>query len=131
MRALLIADDCPSVLQTLDYVFGLHGYRVLPAGSGRVALEIAHRERFDAALIDLHMPGMDGVQTCRELLALARETGQMCPVWLMTAAVLASARQRALEAGAVGLLAKPFDCAAFLMDLEHLRSKSVEPAESE
>lgn len=60
MRTLLIIDDQPSVLQTLDYVFSLHGYRTLLASSGEAGLELAANQSFDAALVDLHMPGMDG-----------------------------------------------------------------------
>jgi|GEM_PF-2094051 len=117
MRTLLITDDHASVRTTLEYVLGFH-YRVLLASSGFEAQQIIKTETIDAALVDLHMPGMDGFQTCEALLTYTREQGKILPVWLMTAAFSAVAQKRALEIGAVALLSKPFDCEALVAALE-------------
>lgn len=118
MRTLLITDDHESVLRTLEYVLSAHGYRTLLASSGKAAIETCQGEVVDAALVDLHMPGMDGFQTCTALIAQACEQGRTLPVWLMTAASSSAARSRALEVGAVTLLGKPFDCDEFVSCIE-------------
>lgn len=118
MRTLLITDDHESVLHTLEYVLTLRGYRTLLASSGAVALEVAGRETFDAALVDLHMPGMDGFALCRALRERAITAGKDIPVFMMTAVHVPVAAKRALEAGAVTLLKKPFDCGEFLSAVE-------------
>lgn len=118
MRTLLIIDDQPSVLQTLDYVFSLHGYRTLLASSGEAGLELAANQSFDAALVDLHMPGMDGLSVCRGLRERAIAARSDARVWMMTAAHTSAMVTKAAEAGAIELLKKPFDCEAFLQAVE-------------
>lgn len=118
MRTLLITDDHESVLHTLEYVLSLRGYRTLLANSGAVALEIAAQETCDAALVDLHMPGMDGFALCRALRERATAAGRDVPVFMMTAVHTSVASKAALQAGAVTLLKKPFDCDEFLSALE-------------
>lgn len=117
-RTLLVTDDQPSVLHTLDYVFQLHGYRTIVATSGAVALDAAAQDGFDAALIDLHMPGIDGLTVCRALRERAIKRGRDVPVWMMSAAHTSVAATSAMKAGAIALLKKPFDVEEFLMNVE-------------
>lgn len=114
MRTLLITDDQEGVLHTLGYVFGENGYRTLLAKSGVAALEMARAEHVDAALIDLHMPVMDGLMLCRSFAA----AGRTFPVWLMTGAFTDAAARKAAEVGAMALLKKPFDSAELIKNLE-------------
>lgn len=107
LRTLLIADDQPSILVTLEYVLA-GAYHVLRAQSGAQALAVAHGNPIHGALVDLHMPGMNGIETCRKLRALAADTGRSWPVWLMSAAASTEARRVAAEAGACGFIPKPF-----------------------
>lgn len=118
MRTVLIADDQPGVLQTLDFVMGLRGYRTLLANSGKAALELAVSASFDAALIDLHMPGQDGIATCRALRERCIAAGSDRPVFMMTAAYEQQAAAKAADAGAVMLLRKPFDYDEFFAALD-------------
>ena len=129
MRTLLITDDHDSVLRTLEYVLTAHGYRVLLASSGKTAIEMCQSALVDAALVDLHMPGMDGFQTCAALAAQAREQGRTLPVWLMSAALTSAARIRAEEVGAVAFFSKPFDCEVFASDVEKFFATPPQPAQ--
>lgn len=106
MRTLLVVDDRESVRQILSFWCERPGWRVTTAGSGAAALERCARERVDAALIDVYMPGLDGFQTCAALQVQMQETGRGFPVWMMTAAASDAARRRAAEVGAVALLDK-------------------------
>lgn len=114
MRTLLIVDDQEGVLQTLDFVFKDRGYRTVLAKSGTAAVVLASAERLDAGLIDLHMPGMDGLAVCASL----RAAGISIPIWIMTAACSREAETTAREHGAVSVLRKPFDVDEFVRALE-------------
>lgn len=118
MRTVLIVDDHESVLQTLSYVFGLRGYQTLLANAGPAGVELARNETIDAALVDLHMPGMDGFALCRALREHAITRGTEYPVWIMTAAPVLAALPKAIEEGAVSVLRKPFDCDEFFHSLD-------------
>jgi CheY-like chemotaxis protein len=113
MHTLLITDDHLSVLQTLDFAFRSDRLRVLSAIAGPAALELWERETVDAALIDLHMPVMDGLTLTRALKERASAAGRLLPIWIMTAAPSAVAVEQARVTGAEGMLRKPFDAAAF------------------
>lgn len=115
---LLLVDDNETVLRVLEYIFTRHGHRVLLAKSGAKALEVFATEAVDVALVDVNMPGLDGFQTVAALLAAARERGRGLRAWLMTGAFSTAAEKRAREIGAVTLLSKPFDNAAFLAGLQ-------------
>lgn len=116
---LLVVDDQLSVRSTLGYLLTAHGYEVLLAGSGREALALAESRIFDAALVDLHMPNLDGATVCRTLCERAHAQGRALPVWLMTAAYTTSADAHARASGARALLKKPFDCDAWVLELEN------------
>ena len=81
-------------------------------------MEVAAKETFDAALVDLHMPGMDGFAVCRSLRERVIASGRDVPVFIMTASYTSFAVSKATEAGAVALLKKPFDYDEFLKALE-------------
>jgi len=108
-RTLLIIDDNKSVRDALRFLFERRGYRVLAAESGPEGIAIAKAEQVDGALIDVNMPGMNGIMVCRELRAHAVQTGRPLPIWMMTGARTPEVTKSALEAGALTLLAKPFD----------------------
>ncbi len=116
-RTVLIIDDQQSVRLTLEYLLGLAGYRAVGAESGAAALMVAEREVIDGALIDIHMPVLNGFDTCLRLQAQAG--GRPLRVWFMTGAVPRGFERRSVELGALGMFAKPFDWSAVLARLEH------------
>ena len=109
LRTLLVVEDQKSVLSTLQFLFEASGYIVVPAESGAAALALLPGRTIDVALIDLHMPGMSGTEVCRRVLAHAAETHCPIRVWLMTASYSTESALKVAEAGALGLLRKPFE----------------------
>ena len=128
MHTFLIVDDHRSVLQALEFVLGGNELRIVLAESGHAALACVERETFDAALVDLHMPVMDGFALTRALKEHAAKSGRALPVWVMTAAHTAAAAEQARAAGAEALLKKPFDCEAFRADLARALNPTAAPA---
>jgi CheY-like chemotaxis protein len=108
MRTILLIDDEEDIRTVGRISLGqVGGWEVLEAPSGKRGLEIAASDRPDAILLDSMMPEMDGAETIRRLKA-DEETWEI-PVIFLTAKLQPADRERYLELGAVGVLAKPFD----------------------
>jgi len=107
-RTILIIDDQHAVRVTLAFLLN-ETYRVIAAESGPKAIALATEENIEGALIDLHMPVMDGFEACQRLQAQAAAASRTLRVWFMSAAFTTEARRRAEELGAVGVFTKPFD----------------------
>ena len=102
LTALLVEDDARLAALTAEYLSG-HGVVVTRAGDGRRGLEEALRHRYDVVLLDLMLPGKDGLEVCREL-----RTRSDVPVIVLTALGEEADRVMGLELGADDYLAKPF-----------------------
>ncbi|HUB75246.1 MAG TPA: response regulator transcription factor [Solirubrobacteraceae bacterium] len=101
---LLVVDDDPSVREALALVLDLHGFEVSIAEDGREAIRTLAVAPPDAVILDVLMPGLDGLEVCRRI----RATGDRTPVLMLTARSEVSERVAGLEAGADDYLAKPF-----------------------
>ena len=103
MKTLLIADDHEQILDVLKEYAQRDGYRVQTAKTGREALELSASCRFDAILLDVMMPEMDGFEVCRQI----RRTS-MVPVIMITARGEDFERIMGLDIGADDYMVKPF-----------------------
>ncbi|HEY6242083.1 MAG TPA: response regulator transcription factor [Burkholderiales bacterium] len=101
-RILLIEDD-PRLAEMVSEYLGEAGFRVSIAAAGRTGLERLAREPFDALVLDLMLPDMDGLEVCRELRAKHE-----IPVLMLTGRGDAADRIVGLELGADDYLPKPF-----------------------
>ena len=121
-RILLIEDDARLAAMVAEYLGGV-GYRVEVAETGRAGLERLAREPFDAAVLDLMLPDMDGLDVCRALRARSP-----LPVLMLTARGDAADRIVGLEMGADDYLPKPFEPRELLARLRAiLRRKTAGP----
>ncbi len=102
---ILIVDDEPSLVRSLQRALTQHDFRVETAGSAQAALELVDDVEFDAVVSDISMPGMDGLALLRELQARAPSL----PVILITASPEVSTAMKAVEDGAFHYLTKPLD----------------------
>jgi uncharacterized protein (TIGR02266 family) len=103
-RTILIVDDIP-MFRELGSVFLARSGIVLTAEDGKQGLETAHRRKPDLVIADLHMPGMDGAELCRQIKSdpELKDT----PVIIMLSSDEPGDRGRAMRAGADDLLPKP------------------------
>ncbi len=102
-RLLLIEDDVRLAQMVHDYL-GEAGFHVTIAHSGAAGLELMRRDQFDALILDLMLPDMDGLELCRQL-----RTRDETPVLMLTARGDAMDRIVGLEMGADDYLPKPFE----------------------
>jgi len=100
---ILMVDDDTHVLRSLRAALESHGYRVRSAVNGPTALEACAAERPDVVLLDLALPGLDGVEVCRRLRNWSR-----VPILVISARVHESQKVQALDAGADDYITKPF-----------------------
>jgi len=100
---ILVIDDEPSVSDLIAYNLRKAHYQVLIAADGRSALRLAHEASPDLILLDLMLPGVDGLDVCREL----RKTSDI-PIIMLTARGEEADRVIGLELGADDYICKPF-----------------------
>jgi DNA-binding NtrC family response regulator len=103
--SVLVVDDELIVRESLGSWFRDDGYEVTTADSGREALRLVAEHAFEIALLDIKMPGMDGLELQRRL----REASPGTTVIIMTAFASVDTAVRALKAGAYDYIVKPFD----------------------
>jgi two-component system response regulator MprA len=122
MRAMrvLVVDDEPAVREALGRALKLDGFDVQTAIDGRDAIRRLPDVRPDAVLLDVLMPGLDGLEVCRRM----RDTGDRTPVLMLTARDAVSDRVAGLEAGADDYLTKPFALEELLARLRALLRRS-------
>jgi two-component system response regulator MprA len=99
-----VVDDDPAVRSALRRALEMDRYRVEVAEDGQIALDRLASERFDAVVLDLNMPTVDGLAACRAL----RRQGNEVPILMLTARDAIDDRVEGLEAGADDYLVKPF-----------------------
>jgi two-component system, OmpR family, response regulator MprA len=121
---ILVVDDEPAVRESLRRALQLEGYDVELAGDGEEALFRLQRNSVDALVLDVSMPRLDGLETCRQL----RQEGNSIPVLMLTARDEVSDRVAGLDAGADDYVVKPFALEELLARLRALLRR-VTPAE--
>lgn len=127
---ILLVDDTPANLSLLVDALHGSGYRPLIANSGEAAMVRLRRIRPDLILLDMRMPGMDGMQTMACIQK--SDTWREIPVIFMTAVEEPEQKVAALEAGAVDYVTKPFDTREVLARIEtHLRLKALQQSLAE
>lgn len=121
---LLLADDDRAIRESLERALELEGYLVTSVADGVQALSAIRRETPDVVVLDVMMPGVDGLGVCRVI----RADGLLVPVLMLTARVEVDARVEGLDAGADDYLAKPFELEELLARLRALlRRVPAEP----
>ena len=105
-RSVLIVDDEPNIALALEYLMKQSGYQVRLAHSGEAALAALEQEKPDVILMDIVMPGIDGLEICRRLKAA--ESTRDIPVIFMTAQAGAESKLAGFDAGGVDYVTKPF-----------------------
>ncbi|HEY4991000.1 MAG TPA: response regulator transcription factor [Nakamurella sp.] len=117
---VLVADDDRAIRESLERALELEGYLVSSVADGVQALSVARREDPDVIVLDVMMPGVDGLGVCQVL----RADGVRTPILMLTARVELTDRVAGLDAGADDYLAKPFELDELLARLRALRRRT-------
>jgi two-component system phosphate regulon response regulator OmpR len=124
-RVLLIEDD-PRLAGMVQTYLGEAGFRITHASTGGAGIDLARREAFDALILDLMLPDMDGLDVCRHIRARAGT-----PILMLTARGDAMDRVVGLEMGADDYLPKPFEPRELLARLKAILRRANSETKSE
>jgi two-component system response regulator MprA len=123
--AVLVVDDDGPIRRMLERTLSAEGYEVATAAGGGDALAAVERSAPDAIVLDVAMPGVDGLAVCRRL----RAKGLGLPILLLTARDAVADRVAGLDAGADDYLVKPFAAEELSARLRALLRRGREPEE--
>jgi FixJ family two-component response regulator len=104
-KTICVVDDDPSVCKALKRLIKSAGFRVKTHGSAQEFLDDDHTEEVDMLVIDVRMPGMNGLNLQSHLTA----SGNTIPIVFITAYENGTTKTKAMAAGAVAFFQKPFD----------------------
>lgn len=125
---VLIVEDDQGVREALEVVLDVQNYRVSGVDRGEDALAVVAADDVDLVVLDLNLPGIDGIDTCRQL----RGAGFSGPILMLTARHEVKDKVSGLDAGADDYLPKPFALAELLARIRALlRAFDVEVADGE
>ena len=123
--SILIVDDVPANLRLLSGLLKARGYKVRPVPNGKLALRAAKNDPPDLILLDVNMPGMDGLEVCRALKADGKTRD--IPVVFVSALGDTDDVVKGLQAGAVDYISKPFQAEEVLAHVQtHLALRGLQ-----
>lgn len=127
MTPLLLVEDEPHIAKGLVFNLEEEGYQVIHVESGEQALEQLSNKPFALVILDLMLPGIDGLEVCEHL----REQGNQIPILMLTARGAEQDRITGLSKGADDYLAKPFNLKEFLLRVAGLlRRANWQPSQT-
>lgn len=118
-RKILVVEDNDMNMQLVEFLLEEGGYEIVKATSGEEALSLTQRGMAgtpDLILMDIHLPGMDGLSVVRAMKADDRTA--RIPILALTAHAMRGDKDRFLEAGCDGYISKPIDVKTFLASIE-------------
>ncbi len=119
--SVLVVDDHQGMLQSLGDILQEEGYQVSLASSGVAAIEACQKQTFNIILMDVRMPGIDGLETLRRIKDYVKGT----LVLLMSAYSLEAVKQQAIQEGAVAFLQKPIDVEVVIKLIQKVEYPSI------
>ena len=122
-KKILIVDDEVQIVKVVKAYLEKDGFQVVTAGDGQTALSIFHREHPDFLILDLNLPGIDGLEVCRTI----RHTSDV-PVLMLTARIDEVDRLIGLEMGADDYVIKPFSPREVVARVRTILRRASHPA---
>jgi len=120
---ILLVEDNPVNRRLAEFLLRSQGYKVLEATTAQEAFEILRTERPDLIVMDIQLPGMDGLEATKKL----KENPATCdiPIVAVTSYAMKGDREKALAAGCAGYITKPIDKATFVQEVAlHIGNKT-------
>lgn len=125
-KKILVIDDEPMIVESVSYNLKQEGYDVMTATDGETGLKLAETGNFDLILLDLMLPGMDGMEICRTI----RKTSEI-PIIMLTAKEGEIDRVLGLELGADDYVIKPFSMRELMARVKRVLKRSTVGTESD
>jgi DNA-binding response OmpR family regulator len=118
---VLLVDDEEEFLKTLSQRLEMRGLKVTGATRGEVAVDLADKQNFDAIVIDLAMPGMDGLETLKKI----KESHPEAEIIMLSGQGSVKTSIEAMKLGAEDFLEKPVDMKELLSKIHEMKNKRI------
>ncbi len=115
---ILVVEDNPVNRRLAEFLLRSHGYQILQAATAQEAFEIVNSERPNLIVMDIQLPGMDGLEATRKLKEDPRSRD--IPVVAVTSYAMKGDEETALAAGCVGYITKPIEKTILLSEVARL-----------
>ena len=121
MTNILVVEDNQMNMELVVYLLELNGVEVTQAFDGPEALDILKNNFFDLILLDIQLPGMDGIEVLRNIKEDQKQ--RHTPIVALTAHAMQGDEQKFIDAGCVGYISKPIDVLNFLGTVQSYLNK--------
>lgn len=126
MKRILVVEDNQANMYLVEFILTHTGYEVLKAENGEDGVALALQERPDLILMDIQLPGIDGLEATRRIRA--SEVSGSIPIVALTSYAMTGDRERAEAAGCDGYIEKPIDPETFVGRIvAHLQARKATP----
>ena len=126
-KRILVVDDETNMRATLADILGDEGYRIDTAADGLSAVKMCEQQNYDVVLLDVRMPGIDGVEAFRRI----RRQDESIRIVMMSAYSMDDLKRAVLDEGAIAFLSKPLDIENVIGLIQDVRETSVLVVESD
>ncbi|MDQ6755494.1 MAG: response regulator transcription factor [Bacteroidota bacterium] len=120
MKKILLVEDDPEITELLNLHFNDNLYNLTTADNGRLAIEKIAREDFDLIILDINIPGINGLEICKRI----RKENEITPLMMLTCRAEESDKVLALELGADDYVTKPFGILELMARVKALLRRS-------
>lgn len=116
MKRILVVEDNETNIYLIGFILKKNGHEVIEARTGEEGVELALKERTDLIIMDIQLPGIDGLETTRRIRK--SETDKKVPIVALTSYAMTGDRERSLAAGCTGYIEKPINPDTFMGEIE-------------
>jgi len=116
MKRILVVEDNMTNMYLIGFILRENGHEVLEATTGEEGVELATKEKPDLILMDIQLPGIDGLEATRRIRE--SEADEEIPIVALTSYAMTGDRERALNAGCTGYIEKPINPETFMAEIE-------------
>ena len=116
MKRILVVEDNEKNMYLICFIIGKMGHHAIRAGSGEEGVELAAKERPDLILMDIQLPGIDGLETIRRIRQ--SDNGSHVPIIAITSYAMTGDRERLINAGCSGYIEKPINPETIMGDID-------------
>lgn len=116
MKNILVVEDNEKNMYLISFILKKKGYEVIEATTGEQGVELAIRDKPDLILMDIQLPGIDGLEATKRIRG--SEADGEIPIIALTSHAMVGDRKKALAAGCTGYIEKPIDPETFMAEIE-------------
>jgi len=116
MKRILVIEDNETNIYLIGFILKKNGYEAIEARTGEEGVELAMKDKPDLILMDIQLPGIDGLETTKRIRKL--EVDRKTPIIALTSYAMTGDREKSLAAGCTGYIEKPINPDTFMGEIE-------------